>query len=60
MKKEKLIIPLQFWFCKNIGLALPLYHFNTNEVKLNLALRPLTDVGKNHKKILCRSGFSKQ
>ena len=23
-QKNKLIVPLQFWFCKNIGLALPL------------------------------------
>ena len=31
-------IPLQFWFCKNPGLALPLIALQYHEVKLNLLL----------------------
>lgn len=45
-EKRKLIIPLQFWFCKNIGLALPLVSLQYHEVKLNLALRPFNQCWK--------------
>ena len=38
-KKIKLIIPLQFWFCKNIGLALPLTALQYHEVKLYISLK---------------------
>jgi hypothetical protein len=33
---EKMFIPLQFWFCRNPGLALPLIALQYHEVKLNL------------------------
>ena len=33
---RKLYIPLQFWFCKNPGLALPLIALQYHEVKLNV------------------------
>ena len=36
--EKTLIIPLQFWFCKNIGLALPLIALQYHEVKLNIKL----------------------
>ena len=49
-EKRKLIIPLQFWFCKNIGLALPLVSLQYHEVKLNLALRPFNQCWKKPKK----------
>ena len=32
----KMFIPLQFWFCRNPGLALPLIALQYHEVKLNL------------------------
>jgi len=35
---RKLYIPLQFWFCRNPGLALPLIALQYHEVKLNLFL----------------------
>jgi len=38
-KKFKLIVPLQFWFCKNIGLALPLVALQYHEVKLYFSLK---------------------
>ena len=33
-------IPLQFWFCRNIGLALPLIALQYHEVKITVEFRP--------------------
>ena len=33
---QKLYIPLQFWFCRNPGLALPLIALQYHEVKINV------------------------
>jgi hypothetical protein len=38
--KNKLYIPLQFWFCRNPGLALPLIALQYHEVKLNVQFNP--------------------
>ena len=35
---NKVYIPLEFWFCRNIGLALPLIALQYHEVKLNIEL----------------------
>lgn len=37
---ETLWIPLEFWFCRNPGLALPLIALQYHEVKINLSLNP--------------------
>jgi hypothetical protein len=37
--QRKLYIPLQFWFCNNPGLALPLIALQYHEVKLNVQLK---------------------
>jgi len=34
----KVYVPLEFWFCRNIGLALPLIALQYHEVKINLTL----------------------
>jgi len=34
--EKQLYIPLEFWFCRNIGLALPLISLQYHEVKINL------------------------
>jgi hypothetical protein len=34
--KSTLYIPLEFWFCRNIGLALPLIALQYHEVKINI------------------------
>ena len=34
-----LYIPLQFWFCKNIGLSLPLVALQSAEVRINVLFR---------------------
>ena len=41
---QQLYIPLQFWFNRNPGLALPLIALQYHEVKLNLEIRKLTDL----------------
>ena len=38
-----LYIPLQFWFCKNPGLALPLISLQYHEVKFNIEFRKASD-----------------
>jgi len=37
-------IPLRFWFCNNIGLALPLIALQAHPVRLIMHLRPFTDL----------------
>jgi hypothetical protein len=34
-------VPLQFWFCRNPGLALPLIALQYHEVKINIDFRPI-------------------
>lgn len=41
LPETTLYIPLQFWFCMNPGLALPLIALQYHEVKFNLDIRPL-------------------
>jgi len=41
LPETTLYVPLQFWFCKNPGLALPLIALQYHEVKINLDLRPI-------------------
>jgi len=39
-----LMIPLNFWFCKNTGVALPLIALQYHEVKLNFTFRALENL----------------
>jgi hypothetical protein len=41
---KRVYVPLQFWFCRNPGLALPLIALQYHEVKVNLTTRPLNDL----------------
>ena len=43
LPETTLYVPLQFWFCTNPGLALPLIALQYHEVKINLDLRPLDE-----------------
>jgi hypothetical protein len=36
LKDKSLYVPLEFWFCRNIGLALPLIGLQYHEVKINI------------------------
>ena len=40
----RLYVPFQFWFNRNPGLALPLIALQYHEVKLNLEIRPASDL----------------
>lgn len=40
----RLYVPLQFWFCRNAGLALPLIALQYHEVKFNLEFAALADL----------------
>jgi hypothetical protein len=40
---KTLYIPLQFWFCNNPGLALPLIALQYHEVKINIEFAPISD-----------------
>ncbi len=48
---DRLHIPLQFWFCRNPGLALPLIALQYHEVKINVqfvsSMPSLTAIGSN-------------
>jgi hypothetical protein len=39
-----LYVPLQFWFCRNPGLALPLIALQYHEVRINLEFRPKNEL----------------
>ncbi len=49
----KLYVPLQFWFCTNPGLALPLIALQYHEVKINLQFSVLSNVTINNACIFC-------
>ncbi len=41
---RKIYVPLQFWFCRNVGLALPLIALQYHEVKVNIQFASQVDV----------------
>ena len=41
---NKLFVPLEFWFCRNVGLALPLIALQYHEVKFKIEFASLSDV----------------
>ena len=43
LPETTLYVPLQFWFCRNPGLALPLIALQYHEVKINIDLRPIDE-----------------
>ena len=42
---DTLYVPLQFWFCRNPGLALPLIALQYHEVKINITFAATSDLG---------------
>jgi hypothetical protein len=42
--ERKLYIPLQFWFCRNVGLSLPLIALQYHEVKVNLTFNAFANL----------------
>ena len=41
---QKAFIPLQFWFCRNPGLALPLLALKYHDIKLNITFPDLKEI----------------
>ena len=41
---QTLYIPLNFWFCRNIGLALPLIALQYHTVKINVTFAEISDI----------------
>jgi hypothetical protein len=41
---QELNIPLQFWFCRNYGLALPLIALQYHEVRINLEMQDVANL----------------
>jgi hypothetical protein len=44
---HEIYIPLQFWFCRNVGLALPLIALQYHEVKVCVEFETLTNLSMN-------------
>ena len=40
-------VPLEFWFCRNVGLALPLIALQYHEVKINIEYANVVDIYDN-------------
>jgi len=43
LPETTLYVPLEFWFCRNPGLALPLIALQYHEVKINIEIRPMDE-----------------
>tara|TARA_Y100000589_G_scaffold331776_1_gene386975 strand:- start:1191 stop:2807 length:1617 start_codon:yes stop_codon:yes gene_type:complete len=44
ISSRQVYVPLNFWFCRNTGLALPLIALQYQEVQINIELRPIIDL----------------
>lgn len=44
---KRLYIPLQFWFCRNTGLAIPLVALHNHEVKITFQFRQLSELTRS-------------
>ena len=56
LPETTLYVPLQFWFCNNPGLALPLIALQYHEVKINLDIRPIDECLWAVTSLSCNSG----
>jgi len=45
--RSSVIIPLQFWFCRYIGLSLPIISLTSSDIKLKIKKGDLSDIKKN-------------
>jgi len=58
LPESTLYVPMQFWFCRNPGLALPLIALQYHEVRVNIDLRPIDEVLWAASSLNCTSGSS--
>jgi len=59
LPETTLYVPLQFWYCRNPGLALPLIALQYHEVKINLDIRPIDECLWAVGTLDCTSGSGK-
>ena len=59
LPETTLYVPLQFWYCRNPGLALPLIALQYHEVKINLDIRPIDECLWAVGSLNCDSGSAK-
>jgi len=57
LPETTLYVPLQFWFCSNPGLALPLIALQYHEVKINLDIRPIDECLWAVTTLSCNTGY---
>ncbi len=60
LPETTLYVPLQFWFCTNPGLALPLIALQYHEVKINLDIRPIDECLWAVTTLNCNTGLGPQ
>ena len=60
IKGRRIYVPLQFWFCQNPGLSLPLISLQYHDIYINIELRPVKELYTvlNYKKCDSRPEFS--
>ena len=44
IKGRDIYVPLQFWFCRNVGLALPLVALQYHDIKVTVLFRQINDL----------------
>ena len=59
LPETTLYVPLQFWYCRNPGLALPLIALQYHEVKINLDIRPIDECLWAVGSLNCSTGSAK-
>ena len=47
-ENTKLYVPLEFWFCRNVGLALPLIALQYHEVKFKIEFADKEEIAYNY------------
>ena len=50
---DQLYVPLEFWFCRNVGLALPLIALQYHEVKINIEYESAANLVDTNDANLC-------
>ena len=52
-EKYEVYVPLEFWFCRNVGLALPLIALQYHEVKINITYASASEMVDNNSQNYC-------
>ena len=52
----EVFVPLEFWFCRNVGLALPLIALQYHEVKINISYASAAELCNNSGNVYTNNG----